>query len=212
MAITNPDIIKILKEHIEYSDHPLYLNTDDVIILFDNFKQQWWTLTSNNKCTFCRDEARYMNSMTQMWACEACMYDFINGEIDLITPEDHELSLYLRRLLCNWIDNHYFAEVASDLFCECSYNICYICNARIEFNAENVAIANNAKALGHMKCAQGIGFRNLYTETDYNRILEALLEKDEDEGRQMGFMDFCRPALYDERSDIIRCTVTKRAK
>jgi hypothetical protein len=217
MAITNPDIIKILDDHMDYNDHPIYLDTDDVTVFFDNLKQQWWTPISNKKCSFCRDEAQYGNSMTYMWACDSCMGDFINGEIDLINPEDHDLSLYLRRLLCDWIDTHYFAEVSSDLFDDCTYNTCYVCNTCIEANDDNVAIANNAKALGHLKCVQQIGFRNLYSEADYNSIVEALLEKDEyedsDDGESnMGFKDFCAPALYTERSDITQGTVTKRAK
>lgn len=213
MDINNPDIIKILQDHLDYSDHPIYVDKDDVQLLFDNLKSQWWAPSLGHNCSFCNENAHYFNSMTDMWACESCMGDFMNGEIDLIHPEDHELSLYLRKLLCNWIDTHYFGETSSsDLFDECSYNTCYVCNIRIESGDDNVAIADNAHVMAHVNCVQSVGFRNLYTEEEYNNILRDLLSDDEDERINKGFKNFCEPALYKTRSDITRPTITKRAK
>lgn len=166
------DLLNLAKV-LDGMDHPVYVDWNGLDYLFDILKSSNWILSDLKfSCFFCTEESTYKNKKQLVFICECCLGYLKNQELDLIKPEDQVVSIKLRSLVCDWIDLNYFSSVSSDvLFGECKikYNICHVCQQRIENNREDVAITD--KAIAHYSCANEKGFQNLYRETDYNQIL-----------------------------------------
>src|SRR5436853_1932151 len=169
-----------LDEVLDVMDHPVYVDRGDISTFFDKLNMVFWKAidTHQIKCSFCYDIAEFFNKPINMHACSSCIQDLENKEIDVINPEDHALSNKLRSIICQWIDmNHYCCCNSVEFFEEYNiiYNTCHICNEVIENNSEDdVAIATNARAIAHYKCAEAIGFRNHFTEEDYDGIISSI--------------------------------------
>lgn len=167
--------IAYLEDCLEWDDHPIYLDIEDIIVLFDNLKLHWWE-PSTGICSFCTDGANHFNKMTDLFTCDTCYADFESGEIDITNPCDHSISSKLRLIVCDWIDKHYFAESDCSHFLKnCKYNICDICKTIIDSNyKDNIAIADDARAIAHINCVQTTGFKNHYSQQHYDGIIEDL--------------------------------------
>jgi hypothetical protein len=141
------------------------------------------------------------------------MAEFNNKEIDIRDPGDHDISRVLRDIICDWCDRNFYAETSDDMFCDidnaCKHTICYVCNKEIKTEdqneSDNVAIANNAKAIAHIQCARSVGFRNHYSDTDYNGMIDRLKC-----AKHIRRLD--TPASCDEQSSLTMPSVTKRAR
>lgn len=166
-----------LEEILDEHDHDVYVDKEEMDLYFDKLKLVFWEkcFTNESPCVFCGDITEYINIINNMFACSACYVDLENKEIDICHPGDHVLSNKLRTVLCEWADLNHYCECSSEDFfgfCGMTHNICYICHNIIESNSDNVALATSARAIGHPKCVAQYGFRNHYTDTEYNDIFE----------------------------------------
>lgn len=184
-----------LETILRHNDHPAHVDTAIADELFDHMKLILWKEIefvpvvvqgkehiphNERKCSFCTEPAEFHNEVADMLACETCMYDIRNKEIDIMNPEDHPVSIRLRSILCDWADKHHYCCVDSEVFFgeyHVEYNRCFICHNTIERDPEEevlVAIATGAGAIAHYQCAHSTGFQNYFTTTDYNEILSGL--------------------------------------
>lgn len=146
----------------------------DYFELFDRLHIVLWSKYSGDeKCSFCEEPAFHSNKFAKMYACETCMYDLENGEVDVFHPEDHPVSLKLLALLRDLVDTTCWTETSpEEYFIEhgITYNNCHVCHLPIDYG--RVAIAFDAKAVAHYSCAREHGFRNHFTnyEKFFNNV------------------------------------------
>ena len=169
-----------LNNILDMMNHPDYVDRDRLLTLFDKLNLVFWQSSEPNisQCSFCTDKTEFFNKHINMFACSSCMQDLENKEIDIFYPDDHALSNKLRLMICNWIDmNHHCYCNSAEYFADykMNYNICHICHNDIEDNPDDdVAIANNIKAVAHGGCVGIVGFQNCYSKEDYDAIIEDL--------------------------------------
>lgn len=181
----SPDDQVYLGRVLDHCDHPVYVDDSEVSDFFDRFKLVFWKpiTVGPDLCSFCQNPASYNNKPVEMTACETCMYDIENGEIDVFNPEDHPVSRKIRTILCDWADReHWSCTSAEELFgeFEVTFNICYVCKKTIECQPNvEVAIATGSCAIAHYECASEHGFRDYFGEEDYNGIFTGRLEVDD---------------------------------
>lgn len=117
-----------------------------------------------------------------MLACDICMSDIENKELDIINPDDHPVSMKLRNIICNWLDMNHWCCVGTNIyFCEYNiiYNHCYVCSKNIDnIEGMDIAIATGGGAFAHYECANSKGFRNYFSKKSYNEILDNLESED----------------------------------
>lgn len=173
-------LIEQLENVLDSCDYPVYIERDEVEKIFEELKPINWESYSQSteKCEFCRDVVNFRNKKTKIAICESCMYEIYDQEFDVVEPKDHPMSIKLRSLLCDWIDRNQWVYVSSYTYfveMKIAHNTCGICQQVIK-NFEEMAVPGCARMVAHLKCAEEHGFRNYFTQKEYDDILSDMVE------------------------------------
>lgn len=162
-------------------DFPVFVNYDSIEHIINKIKGRYWqNQLSGKRCTFCSEHAMYWNYHLEMRACISCLIEIKNGKMDILDPRNHSLSKKLRSMFCDWVNREYYNLVEDIIYFheyKITYNQCHLCHQTIECSADNqwigIAIVTRScqgTFVAHHSCAQKDGFRNVFTDQDYNNI------------------------------------------
>jgi hypothetical protein len=174
-----------LENMMECNDYHTFVERDEIESFFDRLKLLFWypinkrpDNVDEQRCSFCKTVATYHNDSAEMLACDACMYDIENKEIDIINPDEHPVSLKLRTIVCNWIDKNYYMSTSTDSYFDeygIKYNKCFICCDVIANEPKtDISIAIGADAIAHYSCIEREGFKDYFTTESYNDIISSI--------------------------------------
>lgn len=152
----------------------------------------WSCFDGKHDCSFCSDWANYYNEAVkdkpntyespynnpvvenELYACESCMFDIENGEIDIFNYENHPVSTTLYQLFSNWCNHNYWNKIEPKVYfdvCGIEHNICDICG-EILSQKDNIAGSFYDNEVAHEICALRVGFN--YTIEALQTIFENL--------------------------------------
>lgn len=152
-------------------------NTDEITELFYRMALIFWNkYNGTDLCTFCGDSAGYYNKPANIYACDTCMLDLENGEIDVFHADNHPVSCYLFNIICKWANREHWISTQSEVYFDkykITYNHCHVCNATIENIPDTyVAITRGGCVVAHSHCAEE--FQKHFTDYEDVCICENL--------------------------------------
>ena len=164
-----------LEEFLDNNDFPVYVDYGGI----ENLQE--WHLQSGERCSFCPESSSYRNNELNAYACESCVGEISDGEIDPVNPGDHKLSQYIRDYLCRWIDKEWCdccqVEVYFDEY-QITHNKCCFCSQKIKLQeGDYVSVVGNCLAVAHTKCADLSSWNGFFTKEDYDNIIDTYLLK-----------------------------------
>lgn len=168
------------------SDECLTENCEALIDFFDRCSLVFWSrYHDQHSCSFCCSPAVYHNEyallpvsglLLGLYACDSCMYDLENGEVDIINHDDHPLSLELYHIICDWINKNYWVDTDAESYFDThniTYNRCDICHEIIyDDHGQSIALAHDGLFVAHKQCAVSKGFA--YDSATLSSILDDL--------------------------------------
>lgn len=117
--------------------------------------------------------------------CKECVVEIQNGEIDILDPGDHPISIYLREILCHWADKNSYLVIPRGN--RTSHGTCPICDKEslpysvtlpagvedncpsLEEESSHMTFPSNVSCenvILHRGCQDGLSF----TEEQYNNL------------------------------------------
>lgn len=181
---TNPRLISSPFDKIKIntmfdnSDFPIYVFNDGIE---SSFGPSNWVESTGDKCSFCEDsKVTGKNEHLDLVSCQSCLQEIIDGEFDVINPENHPVSKKIYDILCDYIKKNYHDINQAGLIFndyKIKHNICYVCGNKIDNNEEEVAISGCESAMAHYECVKENGFVGLYTDDDFKDIIKSHFEE-----------------------------------
>lgn len=180
ICLTNPknfDDAILLKQKHDIDTMDWLLDVSDHIEYFiKSIKSTHWIkLYETQSCTFClHRHGTYKNDEFKLISCDECFSDIYTGEIDILDPCDHNVSQYIRKFFCEWVDMNYYGFIDSGDFCDrkISYNQCDICDNLLKPFDGNFALTveNSNFFVCHDYCIENNRIKNFYNDNNYNDI------------------------------------------
>lgn len=164
-----------IDELFENHDFPVYaLCSEDFRNLEYHLKASYWSKCHHSeKCSFCdNDSVIKENKYLNLFSCESCFADIKSGEVDIVDPKDHPVSIVIHKMLCDSIQKNYFLVASYEAVFEeyeIERNTCCVCNQTIE--NQDVAISSDQTEMAHYKCVSETGFPDIFTPDDFKEII-----------------------------------------
>jgi len=176
---SNFDKIKITT-CLDNNDFPIYSQYyEELNELTENIFDNWEESTTDSKCIFCGDDdGTLFNREYNLYSCQSCLFQLEDREFDIVNPDNHGVSMRLRNIALNIIRSGYYNFInykESGM----QHNKCYFCDLEISSNEEdNVAVSKyeNICVIAHSNCVPKYGFVELYSNENFDDILETVQE------------------------------------